>query len=509
VRASRVDGCGHRIDGRSQANAVVTDSQNVDQKEGIHALIGSIRTKACVTLVVIVACTSPGSDAPRDEDGSGEPSSARPNVLVILTDDQRGSGTLRVMPSTRKWFGNEGKRFTQAFVTTPMCCPSRASIFTGQYAHNHDVVRNGQEQVANLQHASTLQRYLDEEGYRTAIFGKFLNGWPLERKPPYFDDWAVFPAGKEYPHELGYYGAEWSINGDITTPKTYSTTFISRRARRFLDSAETDDSTPWLLYMSVYAPHSPSEPEPSYVHAPVPDWPDAPAVAEGGVRDKPGYVRTEDPLSMRELRDLRRNQLRTLMSADDLVQDVFERLVDLDEDRSTLAFFLGDNGYLWGEHGLTGKGVPYTESIHVPFLVRWPGHLSPGARDDRLVSNIDLAPTVLDATRIEPKPRYPMDGRSLLDDPSPRDRLLIELASNDETVIGRSWATIRTPRFQYTEYYDSTGTTLRSQEYYDLATDPRQLHNLLGDRDPSNDPDVANVSLQLSEDRRCRGPSCP
>jgi arylsulfatase A-like enzyme len=178
-----------------------------------------------------------------------------------------------------------------------------------------------------------------------------------------------------------------------------------------------------------------------------------------------------------------------------------------------LIFFLSDNGFLWGEHGLTRKAAPYTPSVQIPFLMRPPGGIPP-LEDQRLVANIDIAPTVLQTAGVlttEPA----MDGRSLLSD-NARDRILLEYYDESNAPRKRfqapSWASLRTASYQYVEYYGTNGSTVNFREYYDLDQDPYQLVNLLGDDDTSNDPDPVTLLLlsqQLSRDRSCTGTSGP
>jgi arylsulfatase A-like enzyme len=196
------------------------------------------------------------------------------------------------------------------------------------------------------------------------------------------------------------------------------------------------------------------------------------------------------------------------MSVDDMVSKIFTTLHNLGEDKNTLVFLISDNGLMWGEHGLKHKKVPYDQSVHVPFLVRWPGHFLADATDTRIVANIDIAPTVLEATGAASNPAYPIDGRSLLGANSHRDRLLTEQFAGQVAPSGskwENWASIRTKTYEYTEYYQSDGTTVKFREYYDLSSDPWELRNLLGDSDPFNDPDVASLSQQLAHDRACEG----
>lgn len=425
-----------------------------------------------------------------------------PNVLIVLTDDQRATGTMGVMPETRRVFERNGTRFTRAFATTPLCCPSRASIFTGRYAHNHGVKNN--DATASLDHKSTLQRYLKNAGYRTSIFGKYLNSWPLDTEPPHFDDWAIFPNSG-----LVFQGSEWNVNGSVRAVTTYSTDYIADRAVRFLRGSERRDERPWLMYLAPAAPHLPARPEPDYADVPVSAWNGNPSVAERDRTDKPPFVR-ERSIAQRQVRRVRRNQLRTLMSVDDLVKRVFGVLERFDDKGNTLAFFMSDNGFLWGEHGLYAGGSqkrsPYNPSVRIPLFMRWPGRVEAGGLQDRLAANIDLVPTILDAAQIPPDGSYPLDGVSLLGD-TIRTRVLLEHFVD----IGRipEWAATYTTEYQYIEYYGDDSLTPTFREYYDLERDPWQLDNLMADRVPTNDPDVAPIAEQLDRDRRCMGVGCP
>lgn len=429
---------------------------------------------------------------PRNEPAEArEPS--RPNVLIIVTDDQREG--LSVMPGVRRRFGWRGRRYPNAFVTTPQCCPSRSSILTGRYAHNHDVVNNSSGQ--RLDPRTTLQYYLQRNGYRTGVFGKFLNGWGGNTSPPYFNRWVTF-AGEGWYHDIRY-----NVNGDLKRLPGYSTTILGNRAERFLrQSNANDDSRPWMIYLTPAAPHSPAQPEEKYRRARVPAWDGNPAVFEEDRTDKPDYVQAaSSPMQT----DFRKSQYRTLMSVDDAVSHLFRTMDELNE-RNTIAFFISDNGMLWGEHGWFRKSVPYTQAVEVPLLARWPGQIEGGSTDPRMVANIDITPTVLDAAGISPEGAS-FDGRSLLD-PWERDRLLLEFFGPEETYTVPPWASLRTDEYQYIEYYDE-GNNVIFKEYYDLVQDPWQLENLLRDADPSNDPPTKGLQQQLKLDRECDAGACP
>jgi arylsulfatase A-like enzyme len=421
---------------------------------------------------------------------------------VFVTDDQRADGTLDAMPKTRSWFEEGGTRFHNAFATTTLCCPGRASIFTGRYAHNHGIRTNGGwDLIQQLDQRSTLQRYLKDAGYRTALVGKYFYSWNRSVPPPFVDDWALTGGG--------YHNAHFVVNGRGQTVP-YSTDFVADQAVGFLEAFDTNDGQPWFLYVGTNAPHMEANPEAVYAASSVPSWEGNPAVFEADQGDKPPWVRTYTSKygdTFEQVLEVRREQLRTLMSVDDLVGGVFETLQRLGEDRDTLAFFLSDNGYMWGEHGLgTDKRFPYTEAVEIPFLMRWPGHIPAGVVDHRMVANIDVLPTVLQATGLSADPAFPVDGHSLLL-PRRRERLLLEYwRSPDGGPPG--WASIGDDTFQYIEWYSDDATTVTFREYYKLVADPWQLQNLLGDADPANDPNVAALSALLAQHRDCVGPPC-
>jgi arylsulfatase A-like enzyme len=433
-----------------------------------------------------------------------EPASSqddRPNVLIIVTDDQRERDQMVVMPNTLRLFGEEGTRFSHAFASTPQCCPSRASIFTGRYAHNHGVRRN--QDGDKMNQMVTLQRYMQQRaGYKTALVGRYLNAWETADDPPFFDKWALFRAG--------YYDNEFNLNGELTDVDEYATDFIGEQSIEFLEEFdEEDDAQPWLMYVTVSAPHFPFFASDEYAGTEVPPWEPTPALKEDNLGDKAGFVQKVG-FSAEQGEAIYEKQLRTLMSADDLVGDLFETLGELGEDQDTLAFFVSDNGMVLGEHGLYAKRLPYTESIQVPFFVRWPGRVDAGVVDDRLVGNIDIAPTVLDAAGVSPEVSLEQDGRSLFG-PRERTRFLTEQwgswSANRPT-----WASLRTHEYQYIQYYFKNGVDLRFREYYDLTTDPWQTNNLLGDADESNDPSpvtIRSLEAQLERDRACSGLTCP
>ena len=449
----------------------------------------------CVVVAAVSALAL--SCTPDEVPARSQQEPARPNILVIVTDDQRAPGTLAVMPRTRRIFGRQGTTFSNAFATTPLCCPSRASIVSGLYGHNHGVHTN--DDGRNLDQDTTIQAHLQEAGYVTGIAGKYLNRWDPKVDPPHFDRWAQWLSG-------WYYDTLYNLDGDRRTIDTYSTDYIGRRARDLIESFESDDDTPWLLYVWPVAPHSPFVAAPRHEGANVPSWDGTPATRDKDVADEPAFVR-DFQSSTKRARYVRRKQLRTLLAVDEAVGKIFGRLDALEESENTLAFYMSDNGFMWGEHGIVGKRYPYTESIRIPLLMRWPaGDVATGATDTRLVANLDVAATVADATRLPPDVIASLDGHSLLRGDE-RDRILIEQWADDESPVP-TMASLRTAEYQYVEYYDSAGS-IRARAYYDLRRDPWQLVNLLGDDDSSNDPATSRIEAQLRADRSCRAGTCP
>ncbi|MGH2692511.1 MAG: sulfatase-like hydrolase/transferase [Actinomycetota bacterium] len=413
----------------------------------------------------------------------------RPNVLIIVTDDQRAMDTMQVLPRTLQIFGQGGTTYTNGYAVTPLCCPARAAIMSGRFAHNNGVKTNTDANA--LVQESTIQAQLQAAGYRTALAGKYLNGWPIETAPPYFHEYHVLN-----PQPDTYYGNQFNNNGSLENESDYSTDVIKDRAIQLIqDDVGGQDTDPWFLYVAPFAPHHPWESAARHVGADVGTWPGNPAVFEADKSDKPEYVR-KSKRDLARAQEIRDGQLHSLMAVDDLVDEIFQA-ISAEGEENTLAFFIGDNGFMWSEHGLNAKNHPYTESIRVPFFSRWPGQI-PTENNGGFAANIDIAPTILDAAGLTPN-LYPMDGRSLLG-PIGRAKILTE------GWTGRGpWASIRTSSYQYIEYYNSFTGNVRTNEYYDLVADPYQLTNYFGDENPRNDPFELPLSRELAEARGCVG----
>ena len=454
---------------------------------------GTLRSAFAILLASSVLLPATGSKA------EGEPP-APPNIVVFVTDDQP-VGTMEAMPATSRWFQQEGTWFPNAVVTTPLCCPSRSSIFSGRYAHNHGVTQNSDPELAtSLDQTKTIQYALSGAGYRTGLAGKYLNAWPIGMDPPSFDRWA------SHSSSTSYYNPNMNLDGVVQQVTGFEPDLLAGFAESFLDDFETTDDQPFFLYVATMVPHKPFSVPLRHQDDPVTPWDPDPAALETDRSDKPPIVQAQSGTPQEGVK-LRDKQMRALLAADDMVDRVMTRLVELGEDQNTLAIFLSDNGMMWGHHGMVAhKRLPYLQSVVVPFGVRWPGNVGAGAVDGRTVANVDLASTIADATDVtlgwEP------DGQSLLDPGAVRRRILLEYFQSADAPGFPAWASFLTPSRQYTEYYANDGVTVTFREYYDLLTDPWQNQNLLGDDDPNNDPDVSALSQALAEQRVCTGAAC-
>lgn len=427
----------------------------------------------------------------------------RPNILVIMTDDQRRDSIV-AMPKTMEWMGTGGTQFNQGYVTTPACCPARAATLTGRYNHNNGVV--SQEGPAFDENTS-IAKYLKEAGYSTAHIGKYVHYYDLKERAPHWDRWTYFQGG--------YDNVYMNFDGTVAESNGYSTNIAFDKAIEYSSEFEAiDDERPWLIHVWPTAPHrvgnEPPTPEDKYKNSPVPPFVIEPRTFEADVSDKPSFIYCCPGLTTPDyIEDVRTEMTRSLYSVDDGVEKLLTHLQETGELGNTLVFFLSDNGWMFGDHNLHEKFVPYENSVGVPFFIRWPGRAEPGAVSDRLVSNIDILPTALAAAGVEIPAN--IDGQDIFAS-SPRDHRFTEYFHDDFNIKQiKSWAAIATPAHNYIEWYEADGT-VAFREFYDRQADPYQLVNLLGDSIQSNDPAstlVASLSAQIALDRNCSGANCP
>lgn len=443
---------------------------------------------------------------------SGEFLDLRPNVVVIMTDDQTVE-SMRVMPNVRALLAEHGVTFTNSFASYPLCCPSRATLLTGQYAHNHGVLGNEPPNGgygALDRERTTLPAALQDAGYSTIHIGKYLNRYGLAdptRVPPAWDDWHGLVGDSVYE----YVGFTMNHNGTVRhqlPEQGYQTDVLTDLATKAI-RRESDENEPFFLNLAYVAPHRALDHrlarpagrhQGAFAAEPLP----IPAsFNEADVSDKPPRVALQPPLDPGEV-DLitrrYRSRLESLLAVDEGVAAVVRALRKTGELENTLIVFTSDNGFLHGEHRVeSGKVFPYEPSIRVPLVVRGPGVAS-GATTDALVSNVDLAPTIFAFTGAASLRR--MDGRSLqglLDRPGRDSRDFPVLLEAFDARSG-AYQGVRTERYVYIEYADG------ARELYDLVTDPDQLDNRAGD------PELATVEAplvdELSRLRNCSGAAC-
>lgn len=415
-------------------------------------------------LLVAGACVLAGVGVTQTNAAASAKPPEPPNVVLIVTDDQP-LGTLDAMPKTRRLIFNRGVTYDNGIIPTSQCCPSRSALLTGKLAHTTQVYTNRSDNLGGWpafqsQENTTVATTLDRAGYRTGLFGKYMNGWD-RTAPPGWDTFVSFDRPAYYDYQLIGTGEPEPYGFE---EQDYSTDVLADKAVAFLQASDR----PTFLMFTPYAPHLPTLPAPRHAGS----WPLEPksAVAafnEGDVSDKPTWVQ-RDPVNSWEQRRLLTDQHEALMAVDDAVG----RLVRAMEGRPTLFVFLSDNGFMNGSHRLTGKDVPYDRSTRVPMAMRWTGVLPAGVRSDRITTNVDIAATILEATQTS----LPGDGKSVLS--TDRKVTLLEQVAN--TTAGGAhpaYCGVRTKRYLFVEYDQGEG-----RELYDYEVDPEELDNRVDDR---------------------------
>jgi N-acetylglucosamine-6-sulfatase len=427
--------------------------------------------------------------------GQGEALS--PTIVLIVTDDQRFD-SLWAMPNVRDDLVSHGVTFSNAFVVNSLCCPSRASILTGRYSHSTGVYTNGAPdggfEAFQAHEPHTVATWLQAAGYRTGLFGKYLNGYgpagQAGHVPPGWDRWAALA------HNNGrYYDYDLNVDGTLVShgaePEDYSTDVAAGDAVDFI--RETEE--PLFLYFAPYAPHGPATPAPRHEgsFSDLEPW-RPPSYDEADVSEKPAWVQALPRLTStrsESIDDFRRRQYESLLAVDEAVDRIVEALEETGRLQTSLIVFTTDNGYIWGEHRFSGKEAPYDESIRVPLVVRYDPLITAARVDPHLVLNIDLAPTFADLAGTVASAA---DGASLrplleLSLPSWRSDFLVE------HLVGRSpiptYCAVRSERYLYVEY------ETREEELYDLLQDPYQLDNHA--REPHWGPTAAEMRKRLSD----------
>jgi N-acetylglucosamine-6-sulfatase len=438
-----------------------------------------------------------------------------PNILLVLTDDQ-DVDSVSWMPNLRSKLVERGTTFSRAFVTTPLCCPSRTSILRGQYAHNHKVWSNhapegGFERFKALDYErSTVAMWLDKAGYHTGYIGKYLNEYgtydePTTHIPPGWDRWVGYEGG---PGEQQNGAFKVNYQGTIVRIDENDTDYFARQAETYIRNRKIGN--PWFLVVATNAPHEPAiaseRNDGTYAGRTMPT---TPAFNEADISDKasiwqdnsllpdecpPSYRKEYSLQCTPEAQEVWRDRMESLMDVDEMVSSLITVLQDKNFMRTTYIILTSDNGFAMYSNRMFSKGAPYEPAQRVPFIVRGPGVLQDHV-NNRLVANIDLAPTFAQwaGTRT---PGF-VDGRSLvpvLGNPEApwRTRLLFEYRRGDHV-----FRALRTGANQVYIEYPLTDET----EYYDLSSDPYQLDGKAEEPPPK-------LKTQLRELAACAGATC-
>ena len=396
---------------------------------------------------------------------------ARPNVILIVTDDQAWN-TLWAMPVVQSRLIAKGTTFTNAFTPTSVCCPSRATILTGQYAHTHGLWSNKLPLGGfhRFDDDSTLATWLDDAGYRTALVGKYLNEYGAADAsyiPPGWDRWLALTHD---PHG-SYLDFDFSDDGRLAhNDADYVTDFLRDEAADFIRTS----AVPFFLYFTPTAPHIDAIPAPRHEGA----FSDLqrfrpPNFNEPDVSDKPSWVARANPWSVERIRDtdqLRMDMYETLLAVDEAVAT----LLKATQGEATIVLFTSDNGYQFGEHRLRGKNDAYDHTSRVPLVIREDGVVPAGAVDRRIALNVDLARTIGAATSV-PMPKA--EGLGLFGVET-RSAFVVE---GVESGHRPAFCGVRTLTHLFVHY--ATG----EEELYDYGDDPFELANLASSPDSQRD----------------------
>jgi len=485
-----------------------------------------------IALVIVAVAIAAGVG----EEPTGGQRGEQPNIIVVMTDDQAVSTLEQGLPNTLEWMSERGTRFNNMIVTTPLCCPSRATLQSGGYGHNNGVLRNNPGYPDLKGKGDVLPVWLDKAGYETALVGKFMNGYgrddPAEAASPApgWNEW------RETVRPYAYVDFALSVNGDVRDydDDQYLTDVLTRQAVDIVEE-NAKDPQPLYMWLSYWAPHAegveandvngrcrgsavPSQDDVETLAAVTPPQPGA--YNEADVSDKPRAVRRRPRLQTGGEDLVAENfachvaSLRAVDRGFEKLVDALERVGELD---NTVLIVYSDNGFVHGEHRITnGKSLPYEPAIKVPLMVSAPEGLLDGEQVpevDLPVANIDLAPTILDLADAAPcrqrdKCRT-LDGRSFTpllvgrDGEWPSNRtLLIEAAEGQPC----PFTGVRTDRYVYVEYGVAKGPCDPDErELYDLADDPFELDNLLATEPEAVAAEADALAATLAELRDCAG----
>jgi N-acetylglucosamine-6-sulfatase len=436
------------------------------------------------------------------------------NVIFILTDDQRYDelGFMNPVLETPNMdkLAEQGVHFKNAFVTTSLCSPSRASILTGQYMHNHGVVDNNSPVAEG---SVFFPEYLQKAGYQTAFFGKWHMGeagsskGDLDGPQPGFDHWMSFAGqGNYYPVVRNGKVNQFNINGKHVPQKGYITDELTDYTLDWL-SNDRDSKKPFFIYLSHKAVHAnfapPKRYENLYADAVMP-VPESQADSEENYKGKPMWVKNQRNSwhgvdfpyhSTLDVQEYKRQYHRALTAVDDSIGRIDAWLEENGLAENTIVILMGDNGFMFGEHGLIDKRNAYEESMRVPLLVRIPGSKETGIVVEKIAAGIDIGPTILEIAGINEMPDQ-FEGLSLLplalgqNTENWREDLLYEYYWEFNYPMTPTTFALRTENYKLIQYHGIWDT----EELYDIKGDPKEMNNLI------DDPDYMAIRVKLRKE---------
>jgi N-acetylglucosamine-6-sulfatase len=455
----------------------------------------------CSALTVAILVATSARSANQSPPSLGRITGAAPrNVIFVLVDDLRFDaagfmGHPWLETPHLDALARRGVHMRNAFVTTALCSPSRASILTGHYAHRHRVVDNASPVPAGLTY---FPQYLQRAGYDTAFIGKWHMGSDSDAPQPGFDRWVSFRGQGTYlPSKNGL-----NVDGRPVPQRGYITDELTDYAVDWLQQRRAD--RPFFLYLSHKAVHSDFVPAERHRgrYANRPFRPPASMADTAANYDgKPMWVRNQrnswhgvdfpyhNPL---DIADYYRRYAETLLAVDESMGRIEALLRERGLLESTIVMFMGDNGFAFGEHGLIDKRTAYEESMRVPLIMAG-GGLPPARTVNAVVANIDIAPTILEAAGLAAPT---MDGRSFLpfargESPPWRDTLLYEYYWERNFPHTPTVHALRGARYKYIRYHGLWDT----DELYDLEADPQEMRNLI--RDPRHAEVITRMNAAL------------
>ncbi len=431
---------------------------------------------------------------------ASEANKKQPNIIFVLTDDQRYDelGFMNPIIDTPNMdkMAAEGVHFKNAFVTTALCSPSRASILTGQYMHNHGVVDNNAPPKPGT---VFFPSYLQQAGYETAFIGKWHMGeaqgnGAKDAPQPGFDHWISFPGqGIYYPKTMPN-GKPYTlnVNGKRVAQKGYITDELTDYSIDWLEKQK--DDKPFFLYLSHKAVHADFSPakrhEAQYEGKSIP-VPASQANNEENYKNKPMWVKNQRNSwhgvdfpyhSTLDVQAYKMQYHRALSAVDDSLGRIYQWLEETGNDKNTIVILMGDNGFMFGEHGLIDKRNAYEESMRVPLLVHGPGLVDENFVVNQIALNIDIAPTILNIAGVKKMPQQ-FEGRSLLplaksEKVTPwRNDFLYEYYWEFNYPSTPTTFALRTDNYKFITYHGIWDT----EELYNIKNDPKEMHNLIHD----------------------------